>query len=65
MWDKVVDIEKCHLQANPSNEIRNIGKDLLINPKEIFINPYSSTSENIESTFIKTNDKNKMNKCNR
>ena len=23
MWDKVVDINKCHLQANPSNEIRN------------------------------------------
>ena len=23
MWDKVVDIEKCHLQADPSNGIRN------------------------------------------
>ena len=23
MWDKVVDINKCHLQAKPSNEIRN------------------------------------------
>ena len=46
--------------ATLSNEIRNIGKDLLINPKEITINPYSSTSENIDSTFIKTNSKNKM-----
>ena len=27
MWDKIVDIEKCHLQANPSNEIRNTIKD--------------------------------------
>ena len=47
--------------ATLSNEIINIGKDLLINPKEITINPYSSTSENINSTFIKTNNKNKMN----
>ena len=46
--------------ATLSDEIRNIGKDLLINPKEITINPYSSTSENIVSTFIKTNSKNKM-----
>lgn len=23
MWDKVIDIEKCYLQADPSNEIRN------------------------------------------
>ena len=47
--------------ATLSNEIRNIGKDLLINPKEISINQYSSTSENIDSTFIKTEDKSKMN----
>ena len=47
--------------ATLSNEIINIGKDLLINPLEISINPYSSTSENIDSTFIKTHDKNKMN----
>ena len=47
--------------ATLSNDIRSIGKDLLINPKEITINSYSSTSENIDSTFIKTNNKNKMN----
>lgn len=23
MWDKILDIKKCHLQADPSNEIRN------------------------------------------
>ena len=22
MWDKIVDIEKCYLQKNPSNKIR-------------------------------------------
>ena len=47
--------------ATLSNEIRSVGKDLLINPKEITVDPYSSTSENIDSTFIKTNSKNKMN----
>ena len=47
--------------ATLSNEIRNIGKDLLINPKEITIDNYSSTSENIVSLFIKTNNRNKMN----
>ncbi len=47
--------------ATLSNEIRNIGKDLLINPKEISINPYSSTSKNIDSTFIKTSCNVKMN----
>ena len=34
---------------------------MLINPREISVNPYSSTSKNIISTFIKTNRKNKMN----
>ena len=47
--------------ATLSNEIRNIGKDLLINPKEITINSYSSISDNIDSTFIKIKSKNKMN----
>ena len=23
MWDKILDIEKCHLQQDPSNAIRN------------------------------------------
>ena len=46
--------------ATLSNEILDIGKDMLINPKEITINPYSSISANIDSTFIKTNKKNKI-----
>ena len=27
MWDKILDIKKCHLQADPSNEIRNSVKE--------------------------------------
>ena len=30
MWDKVVDVEHCHLQAEPSNEIRNAIKAFAI-----------------------------------
>ena len=30
MWDKVVDINKCHLQADPSNEIRNAIRTCLL-----------------------------------
>ena len=46
--------------ATLSNEIRNIGKNLLINPKEITINPYSSTSSNIDSYFFNAYNKNKL-----
>ena len=27
MWDKILDIDKCHLQADPSNAIRNFIRD--------------------------------------
>ncbi len=27
MWDKILDIDQCHLQADPSNEIRNFIKE--------------------------------------
>lgn len=27
MWDKILDIEKCHLQEDPSNDIRNFVKE--------------------------------------
>ena len=37
MWDKIVDVNKCHLQADPSNEIRNaIKKFALINKMEFY-----------------------------
>lgn len=29
MWDKILDIKKCHLQADPSNAIRLETKELL------------------------------------
>ena len=38
--------------ATLSSEIRNIGKNLLINPKEITISPFSSTSSNIDLSLI-------------
>lgn len=30
MWDKILDIEKCHLQQNPSNAIRNEIKEFAV-----------------------------------
>jgi 23S rRNA (uracil1939-C5)-methyltransferase len=38
MWDKILDINKCHLQEDPSNAIRNEVRDFanangLINPR--------------------------------
>lgn len=30
MWDKILDIKKCHLQADPSNAIRNAVKDFAV-----------------------------------
>ena len=33
MWDKVVDIDHCHLQADPSNEIRNTIRSFAIKEK--------------------------------
>ena len=38
MWDKVVDINKCHLQAEPSNEIRISIKDFAIKNNISFYN---------------------------
>ena len=46
--------------ATLSKEILDIGKDLLINPKEITISPESTTSENIESIFVKFEKKNRL-----
>ena len=46
--------------ATLSSEILDIGKDLLINPKEITISPESTTSENIESIFVKFEKKNRL-----
>ncbi|MET2984326.1 23S rRNA (uracil(1939)-C(5))-methyltransferase RlmD [Aureibaculum conchae] len=39
MWDKILDIEKCHLQEDPSNSIRNSVKAFAIENNLSFFNP--------------------------
>jgi len=39
MWDKILDIQKCHLQADPSNAIRNEVKAFAIKNKIPFFDP--------------------------
>ncbi|MGB5383613.1 MAG: 23S rRNA (uracil(1939)-C(5))-methyltransferase RlmD [Lutimonas sp.] len=39
MWDKILDIEKCHLQVDPSNAIRNEIKHFAIQNGLTFFNP--------------------------
>jgi len=39
MWDKILDIEKCHLQEDPSNDIRNFIKNYGIENELAFFNP--------------------------
>jgi 23S rRNA (uracil1939-C5)-methyltransferase len=39
MWDKILDINKCHLQQDPSNSIRNEIKDFATANNLTFFNP--------------------------
>ena len=39
MWDKILDIRKCHLQADPSNAIRLEVKDFAVKNDISFFNP--------------------------
>jgi len=39
MWDKILDIKKCHLQADPSNAIRLETRDFAIKNDISFFNP--------------------------
>ena len=39
MWDKILDVQKCHLQEDPSNDIRNFIKDFGIENNLEFYNP--------------------------
>ncbi len=48
MWDKILDIKKCHLQEEPSNEIRNFIKDFGIKNNLEFYNPRE------QSGFLRT-----------
>jgi 23S rRNA (uracil1939-C5)-methyltransferase len=43
MWDKILDIEKCHLQEDPSNAIRNSIKDFANQNNLTFFNARNHT----------------------
>ena len=43
MWDKILDIKKCHLQADPSNAIRNAVKEFAIKNELEFFNTRNQT----------------------
>ena len=43
MWDKILDVKKCHLQADPSNEIRNAVKSFAIENELEFFNTRNQT----------------------
>ncbi|WOD43605.1 23S rRNA (uracil(1939)-C(5))-methyltransferase RlmD [Hwangdonia lutea] len=43
MWDKILDIKKCHLQADPSNAIRNAVKAFAVENELEFFNTRNQT----------------------
>ena len=43
MWDKILDINKCYLQADPSNSIRNAVKDFSVKNNLEFFNTRQQT----------------------
>ena len=43
MWDKILDIKKCHLQADPSNAIRNVVKEFAVKNNLEFFNTRNQT----------------------
>ncbi|AJR03968.1 23S rRNA (uracil(1939)-C(5))-methyltransferase RlmD [Siansivirga zeaxanthinifaciens] len=43
MWDKILDLNTCHLQADPSNAIRNSVKAFAIKHNLEFFNPRNQT----------------------
>ena len=45
MWDKILDIEKCHLQEDPSNAIRNFIKTFALENQISFYNPKTQSGE--------------------
>jgi len=53
MWDKIIDIEKCHLQADPSNDIRNDLKKFALEKDISFFNPRKQTGF-LRSLMIRT-----------
>ena len=53
MWDKILDIKKCHLQADPSNEMRLFVKQFAIAEGITFFNPRNHTGE-LRTLMIRT-----------
>lgn len=43
MWDKILDVKKCHLQADPSNAIRNAVKAFALENELEFFNTRNQT----------------------
>ena len=43
MWDKILDVNNCHLQADPSNAIRNTVKDFAVKNEMEFFNTRNQT----------------------
>ncbi len=43
MWDKILDVKKCHLQEDPSNAIRNSVRNFAIENQLSFFNPRQRT----------------------
>ncbi len=43
MWDKILDVKKCHLQADPSNAIRNAVKEFSVANGLAFFNTRNQT----------------------
>ena len=43
MWDKILDVKKCHLQADPSNAIRNAVKEFSVKNELDFFNTRKQT----------------------
>ncbi len=48
MWDKILDLNKCHLQADPSNAIRNFVKEKADSMGLTFFNP------RVQEGFLRT-----------
>ena len=59
MWDKIIDIKKCHLQEEPSNKIRNGIKDFA---KKNDISFYNNRTKNglLRSLMIRSNSQNQF-----
>ncbi|WP_167964265.1 23S rRNA (uracil(1939)-C(5))-methyltransferase RlmD [Saonia flava] len=53
MWDKILDIKKCHLQEDPSNAIRLETKDFSIKNGITFFNPRNQIGQ-LRTLMIRT-----------